>query len=265
MNEINPQWIQNRIENFFGYGNLDSPIWFIGIEDGINPDIGMEFINKRFELTQGIDNHSVIDVIDDMNGVEDHLEWYLCGSNPQPTFRRIIQILLQYENVNDFSRKKILDFQKGKLGRVKSNHALLELMPLPNRKSGSWLYKDYGRIGGYNLKSRSTYLKTVLEYRIGKFQKLIEEKKPKVLVCYSYDDRYINQWPKLLTHNKLKELPSPVYYRHYQHNGTHLFVTPHTIASSLKKYNHPKMTDNDWNTIRNEIVNVLWTNKFPPL
>lgn len=259
MNEINPEWIKNRIENFFGYGNLDSKIWFIGIEDGFNPEKGLPFISQRFEKTQGLDS-PVIDVFVDMEEVDDHREWYSNGITVQPTFRRITQILLELENDHNFSNENILSYQKEKLGRRDRDHALLELMPLPNQKSGSWLYKDFGKIGKYNLKSRATYLNTVLDDRIEKLRKMIIDEEPGVIVCYSFDDRYLDKWPKLLSKNDLTNQSKQPFYRHYENNGTHLFVTPHTIASSLKKHNHPRVTNEDWTQIRNEIIRVLNNN-----
>ena len=54
---INNDLIANRIKNYWGYGNLDSDMWFIGMEEGFSGSL--HDLEKRFIKTK---NKSVTDI-----------------------------------------------------------------------------------------------------------------------------------------------------------------------------------------------------------
>ena len=43
--------IRERIKHFWGYGNLNAPYWFIGMEEGYNAET--EDLYKRFKASEG--------------------------------------------------------------------------------------------------------------------------------------------------------------------------------------------------------------------
>ena len=47
---ITKEIIEDRIENFLGYGNLDSEIWFIGMEEGFGDK--KEVNGKRIAMSE---------------------------------------------------------------------------------------------------------------------------------------------------------------------------------------------------------------------
>jgi hypothetical protein len=68
--------IENRINNFLGYGNIDSDIWFVCMEEGFAG--GLEDLEDRFNATK---DSVVIDIRDDMVDVSDHIRYFL-GERP---------------------------------------------------------------------------------------------------------------------------------------------------------------------------------------
>jgi hypothetical protein len=52
--------IIERIKNFWGYGSFSAPVWFVGMEEGLNPDIDVQELNLRFQLGHGESMHEVV-------------------------------------------------------------------------------------------------------------------------------------------------------------------------------------------------------------
>ncbi|MBA5628706.1 hypothetical protein [Moheibacter lacus] len=260
MNEINPEWIQNRIENFFGYGNLNSPIWFIGIEEGFRVrdryQNGIDLLKLRFERTY---NQNSIDVVGGMEGVSDHLKWYQNATEIQDTYKRLIQILLQWRGqpIDDSSVLGVFNDNVNGLGRINSDNAILELLPLPNPDLGQWIYEEYAEGDLDFLRDRKTYQKSVRKERVEGLKRLVQEYEPEVIVFYSRS--YVNEAKKLIENPVLHNEEDTELYYHFSSGKTHLFVTPHpTHRYKLKTGRVPD--DNDWTTIRNAIVDVLNNN-----
>lgn len=58
---------ENRLKNFWGYGNLDATTWFIGMEEGLGK--GAPYLMERFLAADG---KATVDMRHDMQAVEDH-------------------------------------------------------------------------------------------------------------------------------------------------------------------------------------------------
>ena len=92
--------IQERIKNFWGYGNLDSPYWFIGMEEGYNED--NEILHDRFTATA---HQQICDIYDDLKVDPGHVVWFEKSAKIQPTWRRLIEMML-YAETNTFPDKE---------------------------------------------------------------------------------------------------------------------------------------------------------------
>ena len=186
-------------ESFLGYGNLESDIWFIGMEEGLSVMEGdiISELEKRFKATKG---KEVVDIQDDMRDVRDHIQWFKPSSNAKirmrPTWRPLIRILLKSWSAdidsNDIN-ECIKKFQMEKWGRYNSNHCLLELLPLPNPNINKW---EYGGLGIDYLETRSKYIEKIMPMRIEKFREILATHKPKVVICYGYG--YRECWKQLI-------------------------------------------------------------------
>jgi hypothetical protein len=229
---ITKELIENRIHSFWGYGNLNSDIWLIGMEEGFHGSLAD--LEVRFKQTM---DRSVIDLQDDMKDVQDHMQWFRDASSSQPTWRKLIFILLSLDCKNA-DNEQIKLYQRKEFGRLNSNHCSLEFMPLPCRSisKADWFYSDFGI--DY-LASRKLYLERIMPTRIIIFRKLINEHSPKVVMMYSLG--YKNEWQEIIGCET--EKIGDVYYA--KQGKTNFFIIPHSTA-------HGK-TNDDWKKITETI------------
>src|SRR5215813_13065504 len=68
--EIPEDYIRWRLENFWGYGSLDAPVWFVGMEEGLSNG-GEDYLPARFAATNG---KALVDIRRDMINVKDHYD-----------------------------------------------------------------------------------------------------------------------------------------------------------------------------------------------
>lgn len=254
VSKLDPTHVKGRIENFFGYGSLESPIWLIGMEDGIDINGILRYLSLRFCLTH---NKTTVDIEHGMLGVQDHLKWYTGSKVPiQSTYKNLIRIIFAYYNLEfKFSgysdkdkKEKFSNFQKESLGRICEKNfpnAVLELMPLPSNstKDEYWIY-DWlvPNATDLNLQSRPCYLNSYKKSRIEKLHNLIYQKNnPEVIICYSY--KYKDDWLNVFFNEEQNReiISSGSYkkngrtfeiYKHYKNNDKHLFIVPHPTATN---------------------------------
>lgn len=203
---------------FLGYGNPCSDIWFIGIEEGVDasPE-NSENMKKRFKRTQG---KEVIDIRKDMEGVKDHLPWLQPGAHLQPTWKRLIRILLIQE-LDSVDNETIREFQIKKFSTSNGNHCNLHLLPLPNPGVDTWLYAEHSS----PYKTRQEYEKHTLPKRIERFRDLIRQHEPKAIVSYGLS--YRNQWKKIANEDFEEKEGNLLFCRK---NNTAFFMLPHPAA-----------------------------------
>ena len=182
--------IENRINHFWGYGNLQSDIWFVGMEEGFHGSL--EDLNNRFQKTK---NKNVIDIKDDMIGVKDHIKWFNNNSNLQKTWHKLIFILLTLRSKENTAIDDLKHFQRNEFARLNSDHCSLEFMPLPSKSVNprDWMYKQFGV--DY-LKNRKEYTKKIMPLRISLFKKIISQYKPKIIIFYSLS--YLDKWKEII-------------------------------------------------------------------
>jgi hypothetical protein len=227
--------IQERIKNFWGYGNLNSPYWFIGMEEGYSEK--NEVLLDRFTATA---HQQICDIYDDLKVDPGHVYWFENGAPIQPTYRRLIEIMLYAETKKHPDKEAIREFQIKQLGRQTSNHALLELMPLPSKSIAEkdWLYAESGID---SLESRRDYLETYKGERIEALRALIEQHKPKYVICYSLS--YQDDWKQLTDAPFIEVNPRRLYLA--KDGDTTIAITPHSVAQGL--------SNKDWQMIIEEL------------
>jgi hypothetical protein len=214
--------IRNRIKSFWGYGNLNSPYWLIGMEEGYN--VETEDLYKRFKASEGKQICDVADLKIDAGSYGLFAE----GAPLNRTYRRLIQMMLYAETKKHPDKEALRDFQITKLGRSDSNNAILELMPLPSKSINpkDWLYAETGIKG---LGSRKEYLETYKDERIQALRSLIEQYKPKYVICYSLS--YQEDWHKLTDKPFIEVNPRRLYLA--KDGETTIAITPHSVAQGL--------------------------------
>lgn len=189
---ISKELLSEFIEGFYGYGNLDSPYWFIGKEEGGGKDIEENY--QRVLVWESLGKNTTADMIDyhiKLGFPEKEL------NRIQSTWTKLVQILLELEHKpNDKEDRR--HYQRHKLGRLSGNNCELELMPLASRSTGGkWHWEEIFE-SYFQINKRKQYFPEVVPKRIHGLKKLIAKHNPKLVVFYSTDKNYIEKWSEIV-------------------------------------------------------------------
>lgn len=235
---VEPDLIRSRINNFWGYGNLSGDVWFVGMEEGYNED--NEVLAKRLRATAG---GEVFDIYEDLRVDPGHVYWFEDGAPTQPTYRKLIYILLYLRSGKEPTLEEIREYQINKFGRKSGDHAVLELMPLPCKsiRKADWIYEAFGIEG---LSSRKEYLATYKPMRVERLRALIQKHKPKLVIFYSRV--YGVDWQLVAAAPFSEVIPGKLSIA--KDDSTIYAIVPHSIAHGL--------SSSDWRDIAEEIKNL---------
>ena len=203
---ITQELIKRRIENFWGYGSFEAPIWFVGMEEGRDPKANENDLEERFRAADG--KHTV-DMRRDMMNVPDHIQFFRPGGSIQASWKYLVALHLFLESNLEPTTEDIRKYQTLYLGdSLRKETAGIELMPLPSQKAheSTWLYKKYNVHG---LESRKDYLNTYKPKRVYELEKLIEKHVPKLVIFYSLT--YMNDWVQIIG-QKPDEITHQMYF-----------------------------------------------------
>ena len=227
--------IRERIRNFWGYGNLNSDVWFVGMEEGYNET--NEILFERFKATA---HAAVFDIYEDLKVDPGHVYWFEESAPTQPTYRPLIYIHRFLQTGVEPTIEEIREYQIRKFGRKTADHAVLELMPLPSKsiKESDWLYADSGV---YGLSTRKEYLATYKSTRVRELHALIQEHKPKLVLFYSRG--YLPDWQQIAEVPFEEVIPKKLHIAN--DHDTVYAVVPHATSFGMSK--------NDWRSIAERI------------
>jgi hypothetical protein len=171
----------------------------------------------------------------------DHMAWFKEGAPTQATYRKLIYLLLYFQTHKVPTLEDIREYQINHFGRKKSNHAVLELMPLPARSLNAkdWVYASSGIEG---LASRREYLKKYKPERIKRLRELIQKHKPKLVIFYSMG--YLTDWKDAVEPSFKKVIDGKLYIA--KDDSTLYAIVPHSVAQ--------KMSNADWRHIAEKII-----------
>lgn len=227
--------IERRIKKYWGSGNFKGRAWFIGMEEGHDDDKTLE---ARLKFADG---KNIVDSREDPLGFASS-KWFKDNPPIQKTWGKIIYIYLFLKNKKEPTKDDIRIFQKEELGGVKSDHALLELMPLPAKSTGHWPYKNTNVEG---ISSRKEYLLNYKDKRVKDLNILINKYKPKIVIFYSLV--YIMDW-EIIVGEKFKEIINKKLYVKNTKETIYL-VIPHPVARGL--------SNEDWKNITKNIIRLV--------
>lgn len=227
--------LEEYIENFYGYGNLNSDFWFIGKEEagGRNKE---DVISR---ITEWSNKGAVLDIKKFHYKINPKAYKELFTINnqfkTQATWRGLIKLQYFIENKSLPNKEQVKDFQCNKLGQYNSNNCLLELFPLPAPSTSVYDYKNWFPELDY-LKNRRTYKSKLKERRISVLKNLIEKHTPKVVFFYSTDKEYVKYWKEIsnyeskntiiIKNNRVSALIEKI-------NNTVFVICPHPVAHGV--------------------------------
>ncbi len=219
---LDPIALANFIQSFIGYGNLESQVWLIGMEEGggvtenevrarleaweNRGQLQIEDVREFHIAGQQIQNNQHIAIpherrLTDRNRLD---KCFVAEAQLQFTWERIIRFVRANGQLN-FDRGEMCQYQIHQLARADSNLAILELFPLPSPRSKKW---NYGPVGPqkdpaqtyparawtdlHYLQSRRLYQQQVYEARRDLLQHLIGEHMPQAVLFYG--ESFRNKW-----------------------------------------------------------------------
>jgi len=165
-----------RIEEFIGFGRLDAPVIFIGMEEGLK-DAGAldEDLAVRSRYGQ-----PVMDLKDAHLGIAGTERYFDPDRAPrQPTWRVMVDLMLRRGGDKTPTGVDRRRYRATNLGRSRGDSLLTELLPYPHPKRTDWLYKRFGRYA-----TREEYAQEMLPRRCKLLQSAIASAPRELIVCY---------------------------------------------------------------------------------
>lgn len=184
-NELDTALLRHYIHDFFGYGSLRAPYWFVGLEEGGEAAT----IAARVEQWKQLGAGTLVDLYEMHKRLPGGLQWFSEHPRIQPTWSKLIRIVLLAEN-RDADTESLRTYQRDRLGRADGETALLELMPLPSRNLGEWQHCDQLP----ELRTRKIYASTFREERATRLLELIDSHQPRNAIFYGMR----RHWPEWL-------------------------------------------------------------------
>lgn len=172
-----------HLESFLGYGRLDAPVWFVGMEEGGG---GPENIRARLQFKD----------VEDCAGAHERLSLpqYHRAERPviQRTWGQMARFMLHLQG-REASADEVRAYQANQLGRSSGESMLMELMPIPKPSLKHSATYD-GLLPQY---ADGEYCDGVRRRRIRVLQQLLERHRPRVVVCYgkSYWEHFESLFP----------------------------------------------------------------------
>jgi hypothetical protein len=180
--------------SFFGYGSLDAPNWFVGMEEGGGKSKAE--IESRLRSWDAAERAAVVDIVEfgSNAGLEEHLQWFQ-GERPplQSTWMQLIRMVLARGGAS-FATSSVRTYQRDAFARTGGGECLLELMPLPSPSVGDWHYDEWFNLPW--LRSRSVYQEHMLERRVERLAELVDCHNPEAVVFYSRT--YLDHWCRIV-------------------------------------------------------------------
>ncbi|HVA91101.1 MAG TPA: hypothetical protein VNL71_14805 [Chloroflexota bacterium] len=169
----------DRLLSQVGYGNPEAPLWFLGMEEGLDEHTLPISENLKWRL-----NHFKQPFDTMTNHLQALFMPYAAGvlilpkTQTWPTMAKIARYLAGAANWQDPSKAKA--YVKECLGTARGSALLLELLPLPKPCFTCWppLYNE--RFTG----GLAAYIAEMLPLRVARLKRLAEDHKPTRIICY---------------------------------------------------------------------------------
>jgi hypothetical protein len=171
-----------RIESFVGYGNVQAPVVFVGLEEGLARPEAL-----RQDLLWRSTFKPVMDVGKAHEGLADGPSLFSDRPRRQPTWRVMADAMLHYDGAifpdpKDRSLERKL-YRRCDLGRGFGDALLVELLPYPNKKKTDWPYSD-------RFPSREDYIAAILPKRLKLISRVLAGNPRTAIICYGQ-----SAWP----------------------------------------------------------------------
>lgn len=200
-----------NILNFIGYGNLEAPLWFIGVEEGTEKKPRTLCWSLEWELQVRTSWSPVMDMYDAHTTLRNSYWVTLDFPWAWVLIAQLTRGILHH--APDWSSfDKAYGYIYNHLGRATSDTLLGEALPLPFRYRQHWPF-EYREL----YPSREVYEQAIFPTRIAMWKELIKQHRPSAVICYGTlwyrnQDVFIEQeW-----HSLTRRVVTTTYYQHTQ-------------------------------------------------
>ncbi|WP_187971072.1 hypothetical protein [Aquibium microcysteis] len=188
---LDPRDLRDFMDGFYGYGNPQAALWFIGMEEGGGNSL--DEVGERIAIWDGLGRPECADLAvyhDRLSAGFPAIAAFFApdgSARIQSTWRGLIRILLKAKGLTP-TREKVRDYQVSKWGRSDGEARLLNLLPLPAPSTSHWPYSAIEALP--ELESRQKYLQAWAPRRLAVIRRTIAAFRPRDVVMYgaTYND-----------------------------------------------------------------------------
>lgn len=219
---IDPALLAAYMERFVGFGSYDAPFWFVGMEQGGGQNVAE--LAKRLKAWEALGKRDLLDLAEYCAEIKEK-RWHGPEARIQPTLGKMIRVVLAARGL-EASADSVKEYQRTEFGRVGKDTLIAELLPLPSRSVGDWIYGEIADLP--YLRTREAYRRELRPKRIELLGELIDQYEPRVVVMLGWT--YRDEWNSL-ARVPLEERDSPQPgIRFAQRGKTQFVVCRHPTA-----------------------------------
>lgn len=222
MARIDQDLLASYMERFVGFGSYDAPFWFAGMEQGGGRNVAE--LATRLKAWDSLKRRDVLDLAEYCAQIKEK-RWHGPRARIQPTLGKLIRVVLAVHGL-EASAEAVKEYQRTDFGRVGKETLIAELLPLPSRSVGDWIYGDISDLP--YLMTREAYRMELRPKRIELLGQLIARYEPRAVVMlgWTYRDEWNGLSRALLVE---RDLPHPG-VRFAQRGKTQFVVSRHPTA-----------------------------------
>ena len=222
--------IKEYVQTFYGFGNWNAKIWFIGIEEAGGAD---EADVQRRLLAWAEHGRRDLENAPEFYPACGNRCWHGEGAKLQPTWRQLIRILFLARGVAD-DDAAMLEYQRHQLGVAKGETCIAELLPLPSPGTAEWSYQHWSDLAW--LRSRKDYVARARAGRENQLRSKIKLHQPKAVIFYGLElpggISLLPSWSSIAGGRFDQAFEDEEILLWRQTGDTALFVTRHPAAES---------------------------------
>ena len=174
---IDSQLVRDFIHGFYGYGHFGAKYWFIGLEEGAIADLD-EF-ERRLNAWDSLGRQQLADIRPFHRQLGGH-DWFSAPTPLQQTWRPLMRTRYAAEGM-PFVNADLKNYQSVDLASAQGDMAILELRPLPAKKTTDWIY---GSLDLPELRTREQYAAATTPRRRERIIQLIDTHRPGAIITY---------------------------------------------------------------------------------
>ena len=179
--------IDEFASGFYGYGDLEAPLWFIGMEEGGGKSA--REVTNRLRTWQQRGRMRLEDVAEYHDAL---VEGSFESITKQNTWSVLSRIRLAYDS-RATSRSAVRNHWQTELGRWGSATCIMELNPLPSPSIKTWKYPEFTDIPF--LANRVAYNARYRANRIASIKDMLVRSSPQAVVFYG--KKYEKFWAEI--------------------------------------------------------------------